>query len=63
MVSNKVVDSSMIVTYLATLAACHTVLLLLAELSARELSLLLAGLDLVAHGIELVALEKLVNDR
>merc|ERR1712183_1076074 len=41
---------------LTTLAADHTVLLLLTELGRRKLDLLLGGLDLVAHGVKLLLL-------
>ena len=37
---------------LTTLAAGHTLLLLLAELSRRKLGLLLGALNLVTHSIE-----------
>src|SRR5690606_33792806 len=39
---------------LTTLAAGHALLLLLAELRRGELLLLLAALNLVAHGVELI---------
>lgn len=45
---------------LTTLAAGHTLLLLLAELGGRKLGLLLGGDDLVAHGVELLLLLTIV---